>query len=396
MRAFLRKFKDGFAKTVTAIAEKTAAIFGARPIDASSLDTLEEARGAGKPYAVAIIDSRMPEMDGFTLAERVKGNPDLAGTILIMLTSGGRSGDGARCRQLGIAAYLVKPVKQGDLWEALMVTLGTGKESQAKRDLVTLHSLRENRRSLRVLVVEDSPVNLNLVVRVLEKRGHSVESATNGREALAAIARGAFDLVLMDVEMPEMDGIEATAIIREKERETRRHLPVIAMTAHAMKGDRERCLEAGMDSYVAKPIRVQELVETIDKTVLGAHGSMVGVSGSIEHDVIDWLGAIAHLEGDVDLLREIAGMFLQQCPDLVARLRDAVERRDPAEIERAAHTIKGSVGNFVAKAAFEAARRVERIGRDGTLGDAEEARVELEQELERSKPALVALGEESQ
>jgi signal transduction histidine kinase/CheY-like chemotaxis protein len=360
----------------------------------AALAELERARAEGDPYVLALIDSRMPKMDGFTLAERVKGNPDLADTVLMMLTSGGRSGDGARCRDLGIAAYLVKPVKHADLWQAVMVTVGAKKLEAGAPELVTQHSLRENRRSLRILVAEDSPVNLNLVVRVLEKRGHTVETATNGREALEALRRNGFDLVLMDVEMPDVDGIEATVVIRAKEKETHKHLQVIAMTAHAMKGDRERCLEAGMDGYVSKPIRVQELIETIDKKVLGEHGSAVGVSGSIEEEVIDWLGAMTHLEGDVDLLREIAGMFLAQCPELIARVRDAVERGDPVEIERAAHTIKGSVGNFAAKAAFEAAEKLERVGREGVLGEADRARLKLEEELERLKPALVALGEE--
>jgi signal transduction histidine kinase/CheY-like chemotaxis protein len=361
----------------------------------AALAELERARAEGDPYALALIDSRMPGMDGFALAERVKGNPALAGTVLVMLTSGGRSGDGARCRELGIAAYLVKPVKHADLWEAVAVTVGAKKREVARQELVTQHSLRENRRSLRILVAEDSPVNLSLVVRVLEKRGHTVETATDGREALEALRQSDFDLVLMDVEMPEVDGIEATVVIRAKEKETHKHLPVIAMTAHAMKGDRERCLEAGMDGYVSKPIRVQELIEIIDSTVLGDHKPAVGVSGSIDEDVIDWLGVITHLEGDVDLLREIAGMFLAQCPELVARVREAVERGDPVEIERAAHTIKGSVGNFAAKAAFEAAQKLERIGRDGALGEADRARLKLEEELERLKPALVALGEEA-
>ena len=362
----------------------------------AGLAELDRARAEGDPYVLAIIDSRMPGMDGFTLAERIKANPALANTVLVMLTSGGKSGDGARCRELGIAAYLVKPVKHSDLWEAVMVTVGAQRQEVAAPELVTQHSLRESRRSLRILVAEDSPVNLSLVVKVLEKRGHVVGTATNGRGALEALRRAKFDLVLMDVEMPEVDGIEATAVIRANERETKTHLPIIAMTAHAMKGDRERCLEAGMDGYVSKPIRVQDLIETIDRTVLGEHGPAVGVSGSaVSEDVIDWLGAITHLEGDVDLLREIAGMFVAQCPELIARVRQAVEQGDPVEIERAAHTIKGSVGNFAAKAAFEAAQRLEKVGRDGDLGEAEGARLKLEEELERLKPALVALGEEA-
>lgn len=362
----------------------------------AALEDMQAAAAVGQPYALGVLDARMPEMDGFTLAERIKSSKQLADTVLIMLTSGGRTGDGARCRDLGIAAYLVKPIKQADLWEAIMLTLGSKEREGTKSELVTQHSLRENRRSLHILVAEDSPVNLKLVVRMLEKRGHTVTSSTNGREAVAALAGEPFDLVLMDVEMPEMDGFEATATIREKEKAGGGHIPVIAMTAHAMKGDRERCLATGMDGYVSKPIRAQELLETIDRVVAGEAKPKVGVSTtSRQDDAIDWLAAIAHLEGDVELLKEIAAMFVEQCPGLVSRMRDAVAGMNAAEIERAAHTIKGSVGNFAAKAAFDAALELERIGRDGTLDGAEAASAKLEEELERLKPALAALGREA-
>ena len=363
----------------------------------AALKEMEEAHRAGEPYVMGIIDGGMPEMDGFRLCEHIKSNKDLAGTVLILLTSGGRTGDGARCRELGIAAYLMKPIKQSDLWEAVMLTLGKRDRGAEQPLLVTQHTLRENRRSLHILVAEDSPVNVNLVVRMLEKRGHTLVVATNGREALIALEKDRFDLVLMDVQMPEVDGFEATAAIREKEKKSGGHIPIIAMTAHAMKGDRERCLETGMDGYVSKPIRAQELLEAVENIASGEVRPKVGVAGvRQDQDVIDWLGALAHLEGDVELLKEIAGMFVEQCPSLVSRVREAVAHRDPVEIERAAHTVKGSVGNFAAKAAFEAAMRLEQIGRNGPLDEAESACAKLEDELERLKPALVALGRDSQ
>ncbi|MFZ1947687.1 MAG: response regulator, partial [bacterium] len=363
----------------------------------AALREMEGAHRAGKPYALALIDARMPEMDGFQLAELVKGNRDLSRTVLIMLTSGGKSGDGARCRELGIAAYLVKPIKQADLWDAIMLTLGNKTRDGREVELITQHTLRENRRSLHILVAEDSPVNLKLVVRMLQKRGHTIVSSSNGLEALACLEKEKFDLVLMDVEMPEMDGFEATREIRAREKTTGGHVPIAAMTAHAMKGDRERCLDAGMDGYVSKPIRAQDLLETMDRMVSPEAGSSVPAGQSQQDEnVIDWLGAIAHLEGDVELLREIAAMFLEQCPSLVARVREAVAMKDSVQIERAAHTVKGSVGNFAAKAAFEAAQRLEKIGRDGSLDQAEAARAMLENELERLKPALLALGREAQ
>jgi signal transduction histidine kinase/CheY-like chemotaxis protein len=363
----------------------------------AALRELECAQRAGKPYALALVDGRMPEMDGFRLAELVKGNRELAKTVLIMLTSGGKSGDGARCRELGIAGYLVKPVKQADLWEAIMLTLGTNAGDGQEVELITQHTLRENRRSFHILVAEDSPINLKLVVRMLEKRGHTIVSAANGVEALASLEKEKFDLLLMDVEMPEMDGFEATREIRAREKTAGGHVPIVAMTAHAMKGDRERCLDAGMDGYVSKPIRAQELLETMGSIVSGEGVSKVTASQSRQDEnVIDWLGALAHLEGDVELLKEIAAMFLEQCPSLVTRVREAVAMNDSVQIERAAHKIKGSVGNFSAKAAFEAAQRLEKVGRDGALDQAEAARAMLEDELERLKPALIALGREAQ
>jgi signal transduction histidine kinase/DNA-binding response OmpR family regulator/HAMP domain-containing protein len=359
---------------------------------ARALEALEDAGAAGRPYKLGLIDARMPEMDGFRLCERIRANRNLRDTSLIMLTSGGRSGDGARCRELGISAYLVKPVKQADLWEAIMLTLGTRDRGGESRELITLHTLRESRRSLHVLVAEDSPVNLKLVVKMLEKRGHTVGVATNGREALDALEKQDFDLVLMDVQMPEMDGFEATVAIREQEKKAGGHIPVVAMTAHAMKGDRERCLEIGMDAYVAKPIRAQELLATVDRIASGEPKPKAVADGERRDDVIDWLAAIEHLEGDVELLREIAGMFVEQCPSLVSRVKEAVALKDAVEIERAAHTVKGSVGNFAAKAAFEAALRLERIGREGALDEADAACEALEEELERLKPVLVAIG----
>jgi len=359
---------------------------------AAALEALESARAAGRPYKLGLIDARMPEMDGFRLCGRIRANRNLRDTSLVMLTSGGKSGDGARCRESGISAYLVKPVKQADLWEAIMLTLGTRDRDGEPRDLITQHTLRESRRSLHILVAEDSPVNLKLVVKMLEKRGHTVGVATNGREALGALEKQHFDLVLMDVQMPEMDGFEATVAIREQEKKVGGHVPIIAMTAHAMKGDRERCLDIGMDAYVAKPIRAQELLATMDRTVSGEAKPKTGVDAERRDDVIDWLGALEHLEGDVELLREIAGMFVDQCPSLVSRFKEAVAQKDPVEIERAAHTVKGSVSNFAARAAFEAALRLEKIGREGALDEADAACTALEEELERLKPVLVAIG----
>jgi two-component system, sensor histidine kinase and response regulator len=186
----------------------------------------------------------------------------------MMLTSAGQRGDAARCRQLGVAAYLTKPVGQSELFDALVQVLGRGAlEAQSSEPLVTRHSLREGRKRLRILLAEDNVVNQKLAVRLLEKRESTVLVASNGREAVAALEKESFDLVLMDLQMPGMDGFEATSAIREKETTSGTHIPIIAMTAHAMKGDRERCLAAGFDGYVSKPVRPQELFEAITALV---------------------------------------------------------------------------------------------------------------------------------
>ncbi len=233
----------------------------------AGLEALERAQRTGEPFALILLDAQMPEMDGFTFAQRVKQKPELAGSIIMMLTSAGQHGDAARCRELGIAAYLNKPVKQSELLHAIVETLGKRPPSEARPALVTRHSLRESRVRLRILLAEDNAVNQMLVLRLLEKQGHTVTVAANGRAALAALEQQPFDLVLMDVQMPEMDGLEATAAIREKERLTGAHIPIVAMTAHAMKGDQEWCLAAGMDGYVCKPINIQELLGVIEGVV---------------------------------------------------------------------------------------------------------------------------------
>jgi CheY-like chemotaxis protein len=234
-----------------------------------ALSQLGSARVAGEPYALVLTDMHMPNMDGFTLVERIRQRPDLATATIMMLTSAGHRGDALRCKDLGVSAYLLKPIRQSELREAIARVLGA-REQKGAVPLITrysLHDARDPAASLRVLLAEDNPVNQLLATRLLEKRGHRVTVAANGREALAALDRESYDLVFMDVQMPEMDGLEATIAIREKEKAGANHLPVIALTAHAMKGDQERCLEAGMDGYLSKPIRPQELDEFLEKYV---------------------------------------------------------------------------------------------------------------------------------
>ena len=227
---------------------------------------LECVARAEAPFALILTDFMMPGMDGLTLVEQLRRLPSLAGEPkIVVLTSAGQRGDAARCRELGVAAYLTKPLGQSELLDCIVRVLGASCAGTRPAALVTHHALREQKRKLHVLLAEDNPVNKKLAARLLEKNGHRVTVANNGREALAALDQETFDVVLMDVQMPEMDGFEATAAIRVRERSTGGHLPIVAMTAHAMHDDRDRCLAAGMDGYIAKPIRVQELIDLLDR-----------------------------------------------------------------------------------------------------------------------------------
>jgi CheY-like chemotaxis protein len=212
----------------------------------------------------------MPETDGFALAKHIKKTSHGSVATILMLSSAGLRGDAERCRQLGIAAYLTKPFKQSELLDAILSALGTIPQTEAQPKLITRHSLREESpRGLRILVAEDNAVNQVLAVRLLEKRGHSVRVAANGKLALECLQQEEFDVVLMDVQMPEMGGYEATEAIREKEKHTGAHIPIIAMTANAMKGDEEECLRHGMDAYVSKPLNLAALFDAIGRSCPG-------------------------------------------------------------------------------------------------------------------------------
>ena len=348
----------------------------------------------------------------FDLAEQIKQHPELARAAIMMLSSAGQRGDAARCRELGIAAYLTKPIKQSDLLDAILTALQASSAGTHEPALQPPYPWPAGRRGLHILLAEDNTVNQRLAVRILEKWGHTVMVVGNGKEALAASERAAFDLILMDVQMPEMDGFAATTAIREKEHSANlalstpdsrlqtldsrlSHIPIVAMTAHALKGDRERCLEAGMDAYVSKPLHAQELLEVIERMVPAATAAETGSLDEVEApvSVFDRNMALARFGKDRELLQEIVVLFLDEAPRLLSEIRASITRRDANALERAAHTLKGAVGNFGARSAFEAALRLEVMGRDGDFAKAAEACVELEKEIARLERALAALRE---
>jgi CheY-like chemotaxis protein len=324
---------------------------------------LERAAARGRPFALALVDANMPEMDGFALAERIRRRRALARTRVLMLTSGPRPGDERRAIALGVSSYLIKPVKQSDLFERI---LGALQATSAKAERPSPAARTAGRR-LRVLIAEDNEVNQRVAVGMLERIGHRAVVVANGRQALAALAREGFDLVLMDVQMPELDGFEATIAIRERERGTPRRVPIVALTAHAMKGDDDRCLAAGMDGYLAKPLQAAELVATIARLVPDA--------------AIDGARLLERVGGDTRALAEVARIFLADAPRRLREIRKAIDTGDARALRSATHTLKGAVSNFGARGAVEAAFELQKLGESADLDEAPAALERLEAEL---------------
>jgi CheY-like chemotaxis protein len=365
-----------------------------------ALATLRSAARRGTPFRLVILDANMPGMDGFTVAARIQRDRSLQGLDLIMLTSGGRRGEAARCREVGISAYLTKPTRRSELLDLIMTVLHPQAAGTRRSRLITRHTLREEKRRLRILLVEDNPVNRAVATRMLERQGHKVTAALTGRAALDLTRAQSFDVALMDLQMPEMGGLEATEAIRERERTTGKHLPIVAMTAHAMKGDRERCLAAGMDGYLSKPIQAKDLAEAIDAALSPTSLNAAAAVHEVQPEpapsggVLDPDALMARLDGDTGLLAEIVELFLESAPRLMRDLKRALEAKDSPAIERAAHTLKGAVANFGARAALEATMRMETLGHGKDLTGARRAWTPLEKEMSRLKKALARLAEE--
>jgi two-component system sensor histidine kinase/response regulator len=414
------------------ILEEILRNWGMRPIAVESgemaLEVMRRAVTDGDPFPLVLLDAMMPEMDGFLLAETIKNDRDLAGSIIMMLSSADQPSDAARCRTLGVANYLTKPITQSDLLKSLTrvlratpIALNGSALTTAARLPVAAPPGRVNgqghraghvngngagpapgdgegprggagptpsapppSRSLRILLAEDNPVNQTLAVHLLRRRGHEVTVAEDGLQALAAYDLEPFDLVLMDVQMPNLGGFEATSLIRQRERETGRHTPIIAMTARAMKGNREECLDAGFDAYLAKPLRPQALHDLIHQTV-GRFEPAPPPPAFDKEVVLDLVG------GDTLLLRDLVTLFLEGVPGMLERIRMAIDDHDAARLNDAAHELKGSASHFAATATVEAAGRLEAMGRDNNLIHAADASSILESELDRLQSALSAL-----
>jgi two-component system, sensor histidine kinase and response regulator len=348
---------------------------------ASALGILEKSVRADQPFAITLLDGHMPDMDGFAVAERISHDRRYADLRVVMLTSAGQPEDVVRCRKLGISAYLTKPIKQSELFDVIISAIGHPVEGSSRVPQTSKVSRRGQRR-LHVLLAEDNQVNQLVATRIFEKLGHQVTVVGNGREALSAVQSGKFDFIAMDVQMPEMDGLEATTAIRIWEKTAGTNIPILAMTAHAMKGDRERCLAVGMDGYISKPIRTKELEHAISKLLSAPKTAKVPASMASQADsVIDHAALLAGVDGNRRFLRELARLFLADCPLHLAEIEEAIRHGDALALARAAHKLKGSIGNFAAKNSYAAAQRLEIMGRDGNLDNAVEARRALESEL---------------
>jgi two-component system, sensor histidine kinase and response regulator len=370
----------------------------------SALKELNRAHNTGCQYRLLITDGCMPEMDGFQLVELVRSNTKYDWVPIVMLTSMGLRGDAARCREIGINAYLNKPVRQSELLRAIQLTLGAAVgEVTARRQPITRHTLRESQKRLRVLLAEDQPINQKLAVTVLSQAGHEVQVARNGHEALALLQQHPFDLVLMDVQMPEMDGLEATALIRRREQGTNRRIPIIAMTAHAMQGDRERCLRQGMDDYLSKPIDIQRLFELLERwsptvaeqAATAAHLEQQEQQLPASLPGLDIAGSLQRLGGASALLREVLLDFARDQAQAPARLREVCARGDFAAAKQLAHTLKGLCGNISASAAYATTQALELAIKDERRDELAALLDRLQAELEVVFYSIASLGEQA-
>ncbi|MDY6950365.1 MAG: response regulator [Thermodesulfobacteriota bacterium] len=401
-------------------------LMGCRFDEASSgtaaLNKLHQAAARGRPFDIAIVDMQMPEMDGETLGRKIKKEPGLEGTILVMLTSVGQRGDAASAKEIGFAGYLTKPVKYLHLYECLKTVCGAkkGKEAGKVRPIVTRHSLAEDRkRKSRILLAEDNVINQKVAVNMLRKLGYHTDTVANGKEAIAALEMIPYDLVLMDVQMPEMDGLEATSIIRDRERKLQaqeakrkgekgltadppafsfqhsvrlKRIPIVALTAHAMKEHRQQCLDVGMDDFVSKPMKHQDLIQVIDRQLTGsmsvAEPYHTVEAQSDKRQTLNMPALLERLGGEREHLNEVVGLFIRDVSAQLKQLKQGLSNDDASTVESLGQKIKGASANMEAQGIGKLAHEIEMAGRDGQLHKALPLTGKLEREFERFRSAL--------
>jgi signal transduction histidine kinase/DNA-binding response OmpR family regulator len=343
----------------------------------AGLEEMLRAAKCDSAYQLVLLDAIMPEMDGFALAEKIKEQPELADATVMMLSSAMPAGSAARCGALGIAGLLTKPVTQSELLDAILIAISPSVEGENSRDVDTRFAGNEPAGSgLRILVAEDNVVNRAVATGILEKEGHVLVHAATGREAVEASGIGFFDLILMDVQMPEMDGFEATRRIRESEETTGRHTTIVAMTAHAMAGDRERCLAAGMDDYISKPLRKEDLFRVVDGVDVAANEDETNspiptfprfASQDVLID-IDQLRDVT--DNEPDRMRRLIDIYLTQATPMLDELNAAIQINSSGEVGRLAHKLVGSSISCGVQAFTQPLRELERLSREGDLSEA--------------------------
>jgi PAS domain S-box-containing protein len=396
-------------QTHRAILEEMLSNWGLRPVLAESGPAaLRLFQKTSTPFRFAVIDAHMPEMSGFELAEHICRSGANGTAMIMMLASGDRPGDIRRCRELGVAECLLKPIKQSELFDAIGNVVGAkALEIESPLEASPAHASKWG--PLQILLAEDSIVNQKLAIGLLTRQGHEVTVVGTGRAAVEAWENESFDLVLMDVQMPEMDGLTATKEIRRREAERgREHTPIISLTAHAMKGDRERCLAAGSDEYISKPIQIRQLLETLEKLLAprraaAAESTACKVCESSEispppqnggssasHEIWNRAAALRSVGGDRGLLCELIESFLDEQAKLVANLELAVETSDPDRLQFAAHVLKGSMRCFHAPDATQPAEELETRGRTRDLAGMQAPYEKLRSALDRLTVELTA------
>jgi PAS domain S-box-containing protein len=321
------------------------------------------------PFDLVLLDTRMPGLDGFEIARELLTDTSIPTPAILLLTVPGQRGDAARCKEIGVNSYITKPVSPYELIKAAAAALGTAHCASAP--LVTRHVLRENLRALELLLVEDNLINQKLAVKLLEKRGHTVHIANNGREAIDAVQRKRYDLILMDLQMPVMGGIEACKVIRSSEAGDQ-HVPIIAMTAHTLPRDRDLCREAGMDGFVTKPVRVEHLMAEIERVVHAGSPppqppTVSTAPAQISERVYDSIATLERLGGDAELLAEVSQIYVTSAPNHLDTIASALERAETDAVYKEAHALKGATATFEAPRVYGAVAELEACGKRGDL-----------------------------
>ena len=368
--------------------------FGMRPLLARSaklgFDVLKSMALADESVSIVLSDVDMLQNDGLEFASWIRGDSVIADIPIVLLTSGGRHGEAELRRELRVFAQLFKPVKQSDLQETIAASLG---KPMQHADAKHTSGAEERPASLTVLLAEDNPVNQRLAIGLLEKHGHRVEVVGNGRDCVRRFQESTFDLILMDVQMPGMDGLEATRAIRELELDTYTRIPIIAMTAHAMSGDRERCLDAGMDDYLAKPIRMQELMHALGDNL--DDSSILRQALVESSSLVDWKDAYETVGGDRELLCDLIQVFVEERENMMAQVWQGIQSGSPAQLRLSAHAMKGALNHLGATSVASIARKLEVLGESELVVGAEEWYRQLEQQTKQLTEELETFTNES-